>query len=399
MLLFGKPLSSLAEADLLALVRGQVLEDKHLEYKRTLPGGSNDDKKEFLADVSSFANADGGVILYGVAADKGVPTAADGLAAASIDADKLRLEQIVATGIEPRIPGVALHVVTLASGNVVLAIGVPRSLAMPHRVKASSRFFARHSGDKYELDVGELRAAFTGTETLAERARAFWVERLTRLIAGETPLVMPTPAKLVLHLLPMRSFAPGFVCDLVQLSKERLTAFLPPSGRGAYTPRHMFDGLLRYLSVRDSSDPLREQTNSYVQLFRNGCLEAVDTCMLATYLPAARNISSVIFEQDLIGALENGLKVQAALDIDPPYYVLAAMLNVRGYVLNREYHRYWPGAQPIDREHLIFPEIIVEDVTRSPAEMLRPVCDALWNACGFEKSPNFNEAGQWQPQP
>lgn len=65
MLLFGKPLLSLLEADLLALVQDQAFEDKHLEYKLTLPGGSNDDKKEFLADVSSFANADGGIILYG----------------------------------------------------------------------------------------------------------------------------------------------------------------------------------------------------------------------------------------------------------------------------------------------------------------------------------------------
>jgi len=37
-----------------------------LDYKRDVPGESDQDKKEFLADISSFANATGGDLIYGV---------------------------------------------------------------------------------------------------------------------------------------------------------------------------------------------------------------------------------------------------------------------------------------------------------------------------------------------
>ena len=43
-----------------ALVANQVAERKVLEYKEKLPEGNNGAKKEFLADVCSFANSLGG---------------------------------------------------------------------------------------------------------------------------------------------------------------------------------------------------------------------------------------------------------------------------------------------------------------------------------------------------
>jgi hypothetical protein len=46
---------------------------KTLEYKQSLPGTSDNDRKEFFADVSSFANSAGGHLVYGIRADAGVP--------------------------------------------------------------------------------------------------------------------------------------------------------------------------------------------------------------------------------------------------------------------------------------------------------------------------------------
>lgn len=48
-------------------------EHKTLEYKLALSGGSDSERKEFLANVSSFANAAGGCLIYGMKADSGVP--------------------------------------------------------------------------------------------------------------------------------------------------------------------------------------------------------------------------------------------------------------------------------------------------------------------------------------
>ena len=54
------PIERIDAALLDSLVRDGVEERRRLEYKRALPGGTDDEKKEFLADTSSFANAAGG---------------------------------------------------------------------------------------------------------------------------------------------------------------------------------------------------------------------------------------------------------------------------------------------------------------------------------------------------
>ena len=61
----NKPLDQIEERDLQELLAGQVSEHKTLEYKLALPGNSDSERKEFLADVSSFANAAGGDLIYG----------------------------------------------------------------------------------------------------------------------------------------------------------------------------------------------------------------------------------------------------------------------------------------------------------------------------------------------
>ena len=58
-----KPLEDITEKDLNELIENQVIEKKHLEYKRLLPSGRESDKKEFLADIISFANTSGGDII------------------------------------------------------------------------------------------------------------------------------------------------------------------------------------------------------------------------------------------------------------------------------------------------------------------------------------------------
>jgi len=68
-------LEKISQADLQNLIDNAVAEGRTIEYKQALPGGTDSEKKEFLADVSSFANTAGGDLLFGISEDKGVPTA------------------------------------------------------------------------------------------------------------------------------------------------------------------------------------------------------------------------------------------------------------------------------------------------------------------------------------
>ncbi len=50
-------IDQITEDDLHALIENSISEGKTIEYKQELPNNSDSAKKEFLADVSSFANA------------------------------------------------------------------------------------------------------------------------------------------------------------------------------------------------------------------------------------------------------------------------------------------------------------------------------------------------------
>src|SRR5437868_6690849 len=114
--MIAKRFHQITKNDIDSLITNSVREGRTIEYKQQLPGGKDDDKKEFLADVSSFANASGGDLLLGVeelrdAANKatGIPESAHGLSGINVDQEIRRLESMIRDGIEPRIPAVQIR--------------------------------------------------------------------------------------------------------------------------------------------------------------------------------------------------------------------------------------------------------------------------------------------------
>jgi hypothetical protein len=49
----------------------------------------------------------------------------------------------------------------------------------------------------------------------------------------------------------------------------------------------------------------------------------------------------------------------------------------------------------IDRDVLMLPEIVVEDVSAGVGPLLKPTLDLVWNACGHAASPYFDTTGNW----
>ena len=61
--------------------------------------------------------------------------------------------------------------------------------------------------------------------------------------------------------------------------------------------------------------------------------------------------------------------------------------------------RFFEGeSRIIDRDILQLPEAIVETYDARPEIILKPAFDAIWNACGFAKSLNYDEKGEWKPE-
>lgn len=176
--MINKPFDKIDKSDIDDLIENEVAESKTIEYKESLPGNRESDKKEFLADVSSFANGSGGDLLYGVKEKRegkgqstGIPLAANGLNDVNEDQAVLRLEEIIREGVEPRIPGIQTKAIKGFPNGPVILSRIPKSWASPHMITFQrwSRFYSRTSNGKYPLDVSEIRSAFSLSESVGEK--------------------------------------------------------------------------------------------------------------------------------------------------------------------------------------------------------------------------------------
>lgn len=270
----------IAKIDIDFLIENRIGEFKTLEYKKKLPGSKDSDKKEFLADISSFANASGGDLIYGIkeAIDAngkktGEPDAVVPLQGITADEAKLQIENLIRTGIEPRI---SVHVKGIAGYGTdgkgfLILVRIPQSFASPHMVtfKNTSRFYCRNSAGKYQLDVQEIKNVFLATDSQAERIRSFLRNRLAKIMADETPVPLSTEHRLVLHILPLYPFLNH---QRLQLNSNRnLTLDFRPIGASGWDSRYNLDGFITYDKNYENST----LNDGYCQIFFDGTVEAV----------------------------------------------------------------------------------------------------------------------------
>jgi hypothetical protein len=254
-----------------------------------------------------------------------------------------------------------------------------------------SKFYARNSAGKYQLDVFELRAAFTATSVESERIRQFQIDRIAKIVAGETPVPVNVGPQMVLHLIPIGALDSRTPYDLKEFKLTQNHEILTP----LYTPdynyfRFNFDGVITYKRLN-----LEEPADSYLQLFRNGIIES---CSNTLFYPdvSPPYIPSIVFEEEIVFLLGRYLRIQNKLEIEPPFFVLLSLLNVAGYNLPTK-NRTMGGHKVnlIDRNNLIVPELLVEDNTLAPQAILKPAFDAIWNAAGLPQSPYYDADGNW----
>ncbi len=392
--MINKSIEEIIKADVDRLVADRVAERRTLEFKRTLPGGTDADKREFLADVSSLANTSGGDLLYGVDAVDGVASEAQGLTVANEEAERLRLEAVIRDGLKPRVPPLHLRFIPGFAVGPVLLIRVPRSSAAPHMVsfQGLSRFFARSSAGKWQLDVDELRSAFASGTDLAERLRTWHRNRVAVVASDQGPASVVAGLRLVLHLLPLSAFRDRQDLGVEALANQR--ARFAPIAHGLVEGRFNIDGILGTAGGEDR----RSGTRSYCQVYRDGRVEAV----LGDVVRPVDNIQAIgseWIERVLIQACEEFRGGLRGLGVDPPVTVLATLVGARGAFLSVGGRRFdLTEVRPFDRDILELPEAMIDDGNTPTDIVLKPLFDGLWNASGLAKSWHYTANGRWKPQ-
>jgi len=382
-----KPLDQLGEAELLDLVEMAVAEWKTIEYKLALPGKDDKDRKEFLRDVSSFANASGGHLVFGIREAKGIPVEICGLASDNPDAAILRLEEIVRMGVKPRIQGLHCRAIAVSGKGTVIVMRIPRTLNGPHQITFGTemRFYSRGSTGKFPMDVDQIRTRIDGADSLATRLRDFSVESLSQLLAGDGPLPVAKGGFVQVLALPLASFSGDFALPLTL--NGRYTPCTPPVMRWGTNHRFCFDGSL-FISAHDGKD-------DFVLVRRTGIIESLEVFPDRPEGDRFREqIGSISLEQSIFRQIRHTFRIALEMEIPGPAIVTVAVGGMRGWRIGLS-QDYGLAAIPFSRNLYRLPEQSVANFEGDPAGILEAIVTPLWNEAGLEASQNFGN-GEWR---
>ena len=386
MRLLGKPVKDFTPQDIDQLIEAKVAESKLLDYKETLPGRGDDDKREFLADTSSFANAAGGVIVFGVEEERdvnnsktGLPKCIKPLQGSPAAAEAMRLEQIVRSGLEPQFGGVEFKAVEM-QGGFVLLMGIEGSIASPHRVtyRNDSRFWTRGNSGKAQMSIQELRRAFMQKHEWQKEVEDFRHERLLKIYRGDIIPGLWSSCSLVLHAFPLGRL------DTMRSAQEVKKAAGP-----------FRDGIYRELSTTFNLDGFLMfqelvRKNIYIQFFRNGAMELYRSDLLRSDERAEdRVVRGQYLEHIVMEATQLYIETMENLDMGPPIVICLSLSGTKGVPIFYSEMTKPQGRNGFDRSEILVPGCVIESHEVPLEQSLKYPIDIIWQAAGWSESPEF----------
>ena len=190
--------------------------------------------------------------------------------------------------------------------------------------------------------------------------------------------------KVVLHCIPLESFANATQYDVLPIYEDPVA--LTPMGTTHWDRRLNLDGVLAFGT--------QQPCPSYTQLYRNGTLEVVQGRILAQQYEERLVIPSESYERNILGYVPRCFRLLERIGANAPIVVALTLLKTAGLYMG--VNNLWgqPG-YPIDSDSLVLPEVIVESLTTPAGQILKPLFDLIWNACGLPSSSNFDANGNW----
>ena len=387
--MINKRTADITKEDIDALILNKVAESRTIDYKEELSLGTDQEKKEFLADIISLSNTLGGDLVFGIREERidgkpsGIPKEATGIAMDNADALKLKIESIIRDGIKPRIPAIEIKEISGFSKKSILLIRVSQSRRGPHMIvfKRESPFYARSTAGKYPMDFTEIRNSFEASGHVRDRMLQFRANRLEVIRENGAPQPLNSGAVAVIHVIPSSSIERDYEFDINLLQQHGNN--IKPLYASGWNPRINFDGFMTYT---------HREEGEYVQMFTSGIVEFVSQGIVQQ--PSNRPdripqnlIPLQAFENSIFEGLNSVIKFYKAIEVFGPIYFLLTLLRVKGSLATTDMYR---RSSSIDREELLLPDFRMETLDENTEEFLYPIFNSVWRAFGVPKSPSFD---------
>jgi hypothetical protein len=363
------------EAALAQLVANGTPESRDLEFKRDLPGQEPDNIREFLADVTSLANTNGGDLIFGIEDVEGVAAGLPGVVIANVDNEVLRLEQIIRTNVDPRLIGVRIRHVPFAAGNGALIIRIPPGLQSPHRVtfRNSGKFYARTSRGKYELDVHELRHAFVDSSRLPARFRHYHAEGIERARGIDMPFAIMSGPTAVVSTMPLSLFREE---REIPITEDHAVVPIRPN---AYSSIDMIEGVMLHTPIDEETGRVR----SFAITYRNGRTDVAWKIGGTRQNQQGKDMKLVFaprFEDGLITAARATQTKLQQFGVEGPWIIMASIYGVRDHFMVLDDHH---PTRPAFKDETLIGELRLD---RIEVAGLLPLAKKFWLHFGVHRS-------------
>ncbi|MCK6633208.1 MAG: ATP-binding protein [Fimbriimonadaceae bacterium] len=380
----------------------KIVEGREIDYKRTV--GTNDDAvREYMEDIVSFANTDGGWLLIGISETNaenekvGYPTK---IVPHNLEFLRFKEQTVnrVRDNISPKLGDIEVFEVRSDKAASVIAVRIGSSRLKPHVVQIGKRITCakRNSLGKQPMDAEELRQAILGSQSLPEMVERFVAEGV-----GSPPAKVATPAWIV-HVIPESSMLSSRRADLSILQDSKLRLFTVEDEVVRRYPNH-----LGVIGIRPPA-PKTTANKSYVQWFRNGCVESATgqyaretpQDMVESFRKVPQGSKLLLDGLMLAGSarfLLHATDVLSRLELGPPLFVTCSLRSCAGWGIYEglAVDQY---TQPtmLTCGQLRMQVLEVQQAPQSVQEAaiaLRPIFDELANAAGLWRSDLYLDGG------
>ena len=263
--------------------------------------------------------------------------------------------------------------------------------------------YSRVGPQNVPLDATGMRNAFFAADSMRARLRKWKQARTEAIEEAYRPFLGQTkaPPLLALHSIPIASLQTPLRFEAAELERAHIQGHRTRSFDGAISDhlatshRINLDGLYSSTKALANGRPV-----AYTQAYRSGIVECV--LQMNPLLATTRHRTSLagdpviytIYEHAVLRGLAFAMKALSSLGLSEPCLVYLSIFNVRGYKLATPKTGPTLGS-PIDRKNVVLGSVVMNQWPTSLFECMKPAFNSVWNACGLERSQNYNDNGKW----
>lgn len=379
-----------------SLIENGIEENIHLDYKEQL--GNN---AEIAKDLSSFANNDGGNIIYGMREINNKPTEI-----IPINQPNLRekFDQIARNGIDPSLDIRILPIDVDIEGNEgqVFLIYIPRKYPILHQAVRRGKYYKRTEFTSSPMSNFEIETAFNLAYNYEERINTLYQKRLNNLNSGEYHVSIPSPTRMLIHMISIDALNVNESMNLEIVFNNFKDYLRPP---GCTLGRKIERNLLGLL-VSCGPDPFTDNYVGYVQLYRIGMIEAINSSLLKPttqlhgkhYNNPVKKLGMWFLEKEIIDSCKMYLKTLEKVGVGLPIYLYLSFTHMKYYKISLVPYKSSfinSDSDVAKKDEILLPRIKIDSFGINFEEKLKTSFDIFWNVFNQSGSRNYDENGRF----